>query len=56
MDWNDTPEQSAFRDEVRQYIQSALPQYYKDQIANRHSQENPEAGWQFDMMHGGDAA
>ena len=56
MDWNDTPEQSAFRDEARQYIQSALPQHYKDQIANRHSQENPEAGWQFDMMHGGEHA
>ncbi|MBM4414874.1 MAG: hypothetical protein FJ035_01080 [Chloroflexi bacterium] len=56
MDWNDTPEQAAFREEVRQYVQSALPQYYKDQIANRHTQENPEAGWQFDMMHGSDSA
>jgi alkylation response protein AidB-like acyl-CoA dehydrogenase len=56
VDWNDSPEQAAFREEVRQYIQSALPQHYRDIIANRHSQENPEAGWQFDMMHGNERA
>ena len=29
MDWNDTPEQAAFRDEVRTFIQQKLPQRYQ---------------------------
>src|SRR6476660_1332717 len=52
MEWNDTPEQAAFREDVRGYIQQTLPQYYQDLIAKRYEEENPEAGWQFDMMHG----
>jgi alkylation response protein AidB-like acyl-CoA dehydrogenase len=51
MDWTDTPEQAAFREDARSYIQQALPQYYKDRIASRETSADEE-GWQFDMMHG----
>ena len=30
MDWNDTPEQAAFRNEVRELIESGLPQHYRE--------------------------
>jgi alkylation response protein AidB-like acyl-CoA dehydrogenase len=51
MDWNDTSEQAAFRENVRTYIQEALPQFYKDRIAAG-AERADEEGWQFDMMHG----
>jgi alkylation response protein AidB-like acyl-CoA dehydrogenase len=51
VDWDDTSEQAAFREDVRGYIQEALPQYYKQRIADKEASADEE-GWQFDMMHG----
>jgi alkylation response protein AidB-like acyl-CoA dehydrogenase len=52
VDWDDTSEQAAFREDVRGYIQEALPQYYKQRIADKKEASADEEGWQFDMMHG----
>src|SRR6266567_1557797 len=47
MDWEDSAEQAAFRQDVRSYIQERLPQYY------RHKPEDePENDWQYDMSLG----
>ena len=50
MDWADTPEQAAFREDVRSFIQGNLPEYYK--------RDRPDAGseddWQFDFRLGDD--
>ncbi|MEZ4552772.1 MAG: acyl-CoA dehydrogenase family protein [Dehalococcoidia bacterium] len=56
MDWNDTTEQAAFRADARAFIEASLPKYYKDQLVSGPEDDNPEAGWQFDMMHGTDQA
>ena len=42
MDWADTPEQAAFREEVRTFIQTRLPEAYKG------LQEGEGVGWQAD--------
>jgi alkylation response protein AidB-like acyl-CoA dehydrogenase len=44
MDWNDTPEQAAFRQEVRQFIESKLPERYQRSADGAQS----EFGWQAD--------
>jgi alkylation response protein AidB-like acyl-CoA dehydrogenase len=56
MDWSDTPEQAAFRAEVRTHIAERLPQYYKDAEVRRQAAAEPENDWQYDMMHGSDEA
>ncbi|MEZ4504095.1 MAG: acyl-CoA dehydrogenase family protein [Dehalococcoidia bacterium] len=43
MDWNDTPEQAAFRNEVRTLIQERLPERYK-----KSGEEGERGGWQVD--------
>ena len=30
MDWNDSPEQAAFREEAAKFIQERLPEYYRN--------------------------
>ncbi|OAI42774.1 hypothetical protein AYO38_02935 [bacterium SCGC AG-212-C10] len=45
MDWKDTAEQSAFRDEVRGVIEARLPQRYKDAAARGGPGER---AWEFD--------
>ena len=56
MDWNDTPEQMAFRQEVRSFIQERLPAYYRDPETIRHKLEEPEFDWQMEMAHGSEEA
>jgi alkylation response protein AidB-like acyl-CoA dehydrogenase len=45
MDWNDTPEQSAFRREVRQLIETKLPERYRAMAATGGPGER---AWEFD--------
>ena len=52
MDWSDTPEQTEFRQSVREFIQERLPAYYRgEESAMRHIQD-AEQDWQWEMMHG----
>jgi alkylation response protein AidB-like acyl-CoA dehydrogenase len=44
MDWNDTPEQAAFRQEVRRFIATKLPERYRRSAGGAAS----EFGWQSD--------
>ncbi|MYD66435.1 MAG: hypothetical protein F4X26_10725 [Chloroflexi bacterium] len=54
MDWADTEEQAAFRENVRSFIDGNLPQYYKDKrVWNNVTLEDD---WQMDMVHGSDDA
>jgi len=43
MDWNDTPEQAAFRNEVRTLIQDRLPERYR-----KSGEQGERGGWQVD--------
>src|SRR5690606_36819370 len=43
MDWSDSPEQAAFRKEVREFIKSELPERYR---AGDDGGEGFEGGWQ----------
>ena len=43
MDWNDTPEQAAFRTEVRTLIQERLPERYR-----KAGEQGERGGWQVD--------
>jgi len=52
MDWSDTPEQAAFREQVRTHIADRLPQYYRDAQIRLEASIQPENDWQQDMMHG----
>jgi len=52
MDWSDTPEQAAFREQVRKHIADRLPAYYRDAAIRLEASIQPEADWQQDMMHG----
>ncbi len=45
MDWSDTQEQAAFRDEVRSLIAERLPQRYRSLAQEMHGGERV---WQFD--------
>ena len=56
MDWSDTPEQAAFRADVRAHLEQRLPQYYRDAEKRRESLIQPENDWQFDMVHGSEEA
>jgi len=51
MDWADTPEQAAFRAEVRKFIDEGLPQYYKG-VAAAGGDLGGEGGWQTDRFLG----
>jgi alkylation response protein AidB-like acyl-CoA dehydrogenase len=51
MDWADTQEQATFRTQVRSFIQSALPKYYKD-LAEAGGSLGSEGGWQTDRFLG----
>ena len=55
MDWNDSPEQAAFRQRVRDFIAARLPAHYRDPATRQAKLENPERDWQWDMVHGSDA-
>ena len=54
MDWEDTAEQAAFREDVRSFIEENLPQYYKDK--RKWNAVTLEDDWQEHMMHGSDEA
>ena len=43
MDWSDTPEQAAFRQEVRSVIESRLPERYR-----KSGEDGERGGWQAD--------
>jgi len=45
MDWNDTPEQAAFRDQVRSVIEQRLPARYQALAEGAHEGERQ---WEFD--------
>jgi alkylation response protein AidB-like acyl-CoA dehydrogenase len=47
MDWEDTPEQAAFRNEVRTFIEERLPEFYRHR-----PDDEPENDWQYDMKLG----
>ncbi len=51
MDWADTTEQAAFRQEVRGFIQENLPAYYKA-LAEQGGELGQEGGWQHDRFLG----
>ena len=53
MDWNDSPEQAKFREEVRTFIQDHLPERYRD--PNRGTGLF-EGGWQSDRKSDDDSA
>ena len=53
MDWNDSPEQAKFREEVRSFIQDYLPERYRD--PNRGTGLF-EGGWQSDRKSNDDSA
>jgi alkylation response protein AidB-like acyl-CoA dehydrogenase len=54
MDWNDTPEQAAFRAEVRAFVQERLPERYRRMAEGMGEASNPDGGtapggfWQLD--------
>ncbi|MBM4415890.1 MAG: hypothetical protein FJ035_06545 [Chloroflexi bacterium] len=52
MDWNDTPEQAAFRSEVRAFLDARLPAHYRDHEARRHQDSGLENDWQQDLANG----
>ncbi|MGE0227703.1 MAG: acyl-CoA dehydrogenase family protein [Dehalococcoidia bacterium] len=54
MDWNDSPEQAAFREEVRAFVRDRLPEYYDRTRIERGFVEEAERDWQWDMFHGDD--
>ena len=51
MDWADTAEQATFRQEVHDFIEGNLPEYYKN-IANKGGELGHEGGWQHDRVLG----
>jgi alkylation response protein AidB-like acyl-CoA dehydrogenase len=56
MDWNDSPEQAAFRAEARTYIQEKLPERYKQRAQTSADREDEEGNtapggiWQVDRV------
>ena len=48
MDWSDSPEQAAFRDEVRAFIEEQLPQRYR-RMAEEGRDTAWTAGWVYDI-------
>ena len=55
MDWADTTEQAAFRQQVHDFIQENLPAYYKE-LADQGGELGQEGGWQHDRFLGEPAA
>ncbi len=51
MDWEDSPEQAAFRLKVRTFIKERLPEYYRSE-EHRIKSLNQEHDWQMDMASG----
>ena len=51
MDWADTTEQAAFRQQVHDFIQENLPAYYKA-LAEQGGELGQEGGWQHDRFLG----
>src|SRR5690606_17856889 len=47
MDWADSPEQTAFRQSVRDFVRDRLPRRYRDQAEGVFDHE-AEGGWQAD--------
>ena len=45
MDWSDSDEQARFRTQVREFVRDRLPDYYRQQHANR---SGLDGGWQAD--------
>src|SRR5260370_19243496 len=57
MDWNDSPEQAAFRGEVRQFIAERLPAYYRSMEKRRAAATRPEGNdWMTDLLLGDEEA
>ena len=56
MDWGDSPEQAAFRDEVTSFVDANLPAYYKNMHAAGGGDPGGEGGWQTDRFLGSDEA
>ena len=54
MDWGDSPEQAAFRQQVRDFVQSHLPEHYRRK-AEGAPDESWSGGWATDRAGEGDA-
>ena len=54
MDWNDTPEQAEFRQQVRDFVAERLPEFYRERALD--PEVGGEADWQTDMSIGSDEA
>jgi alkylation response protein AidB-like acyl-CoA dehydrogenase len=52
VEWNDSPEQAAFRADVRSFVQGRLPAYYQDHESRRHEDSGLENDWQQDLHNG----
>ena len=52
MDWNDTPDQAAFRANVRGFLEERLPAHYRDHDSRRHESSGLENDWQQDLANG----
>ncbi len=55
MDWSDSAEQAAFREQVRSFIGERLPAYYRAQSAQQ-AARGLEGDWQDDLVNGDDDA
>ncbi|MDA0256305.1 MAG: acyl-CoA dehydrogenase family protein [Chloroflexi bacterium] len=55
MDWNDSGPQSAFRAEVREFLDERLPAYYAEPSPEQRAAGHA-GGWQFDLKRGEPAA
>jgi alkylation response protein AidB-like acyl-CoA dehydrogenase len=51
MDWNDSPEQATFRQEVHDFIKSRLPEHFVKK-AEAGVEHGLEGDWQEDLVHG----
>nr|NIR62063.1 hypothetical protein [Gammaproteobacteria bacterium] len=52
MDWSDSPEQAAFRGEVRDFIHDRAPAYYRRLAADEWGPGPRYESWQFDLVCG----
>ncbi|HRC87335.1 MAG: acyl-CoA dehydrogenase family protein [Dehalococcoidia bacterium] len=52
MEWNDSEQQAAFREDVRSFLRTRLPAYYQDHESRRHENSGLENDWQQDLHNG----
>ncbi len=52
MEWNDSEQQAAFREDVRTFLRTRLPAYYQNHESRRHENSGLENDWQQDLHNG----